>query len=513
MNSASRSLRRSCILLAAVLCALSNATALPDDLDNPEPPRVVTASKVFTESVILGEMIRILAEDASATAYHQAELGGTQLVWQSLLNGDVDVYPEYTGTISQQILHRPELTSLDELREAVQAEGLQLSDSLGFNNTYALGMKRSRAEQLGIRTFSDLKNHPELSFGFSNEFMERNDGWPGLRDAYDLPQKDVRGLHHDLAYRALESGDLDVIDLYSTDAEISYYDLAVLEDDRDFFPRYDAVLVYRSDLPKRAPAVMKSLQRLVGAISAKQMSGMNERAKIDRQSEARVAADFLRAKLGIAARVESESRWQRLLRYTREHLYLVGLSVTAAIVVAVPLGIWAAKIPWAGHVILAVVGILQTIPALALFVFAIPLLGLGPRPAICALFLYSLLPIVRNTHAGLGGIPVGIHESAAALGLTSSARMRLIELPMASRSILAGIKTAVVINIGTATLGGFIAAGGYGEPIITGIRLNRMDLVQDGAVPAALMALCAQGLFELSERWLVPRGLRLRSES
>jgi osmoprotectant transport system permease protein len=143
-------------------------------------------------------------------------------------------------------------------------------------------------------------------------------------------------------------------------------------------------------------------------------------------------------------------------------------------------------------------------------VFMIPLLGIGGRPAIVALFLYSLLPIVRNTYAGLNDIPSSLRESAEALGLTPFARLRLIELPMAARSILAGIKTAAVINVGTATLGALIGAGGYGQPILTGIRRDDVGMILEGAIPAAILALAVQGAFELAERFLVARGLRLK---
>jgi osmoprotectant transport system permease protein len=181
-----------------------------------------------------------------------------------------------------------------------------------------------------------------------------------------------------------------------------------------------------------------------------------------------------------------------------------------ALLVAIPLGIFAAKFRAIGQVVLAVAGLIQTIPTLALLVFMIPLFGIGSKPAIFALFLYSLLPIVRNTYAGLGDIPPAIRESAAALGLPPGARLRRVELPMASRAILAGIKTSAVINVGTATLGALIGAGGYGQPILTGIRLDNISLILQGAVPAAVLALVVQGLFELLERVLVPKGLRLK---
>ena len=191
----------------------------------------------------------------------------------------------------------------------------------------------------------------------------------------------------------------------------------------------------------------------------------------------------------------------------------MAISLSATFVLSIPLGVIAARRRKLGQVILGVVGIIQTIPSLALLVFMIPLLGIGGPPAIVALFLYSLLPIVRSTYTGLHDIPLPIRTSAQALGLTPAARLRLVELPMASRAILSGVKTSAVINIGTATLGALIGAGGYGQPILTGIRLDDVNLILEGAVPAALLALIVQGMFELAERLFVPKGLRLSADS
>jgi osmoprotectant transport system permease protein len=242
------------------------------------------------------------------------------------------------------------------------------------------------------------------------------------------------------------------------------------------------------------------------------MAAMNRQARLKKARETYVAAEFLNAQLGLAIEVHDEPLVESLWRLTAEHLALVGLSLSAAVVLALPLGILAARRPRLGQAVFAVLGILQTIPSLALLVFLIPLLGIGWKPAILALFLYSLLPIVRNTYTGLHDIPGPLRESAEALGLPPFARLKLVELPLAARSILAGIKTSAVINVGTATLGALIGAGGYGEPILTGIRLNDTASILEGAVPAALLALLVQGLFELAERAVVPRGLRLRPE-
>jgi len=470
---------------------------------------ISVGSKKFTENVILGEITFLLAVSRGIPAEHRRELGGTRILWNALLEGDIDAYPEYTGTIVEEILHDLGISHDSALKEELLRFGIGLTHSLGFNDTYALGMRRDLAEKLAIRTISDLKLHPDLRIGFTNEFLDRRDGWPGLRKHYNLPHANVRGLDHDLAYRGLESGSIQVIDLYSTDAEIALYDLITLEDDAGFFPEYDAVLLYRLDLEKEVPGFIDLLKSMEGKIRASEMIAMNARAKIDHIPESRIAADFLDEKMEISVNPEIDGFGTRLYRTTLDHLLLVCVSLSAAILFAVPLGITAAKHRRTGRLILGFTGVIQTIPSLALLVFMIPLFGIGGPPAVIALFLYSLLPIVRNTHSGLHDIPLPIRESAIALGLPSSTRLFRIELPLAGRSILAGIKTSAVINVGTATLGALIGAGGYGQPILTGIRLNDTRLILEGAVPAALLALLVQGIFDLAERRIIPKGLRL----
>lgn len=469
---------------------------------------VTVGSKTFTESVVLGEIVAAVLRDADLNVRHRRALGGTRVVWQALLRGEIDLYVEYTGTIKSEIFAGRSVAGEAAMRQTLAAHGIAMTRSLGFNNSYAIGMMPATADRLGIRTLSDLVRHPELRFGFSNEFMDRGDGWPALRNAYGLPQRTVRGLDHDLAYRALAAGDIDATDLYSTDAEIIHYGLKLLIDDRGHFPAYDAVILYRADLASRAPAAIAALGRIEGRIDAERMAALNAEVKIGRVPEARVAAGFLHSALGLLPHTVAEGRPRRVMRATVEHLVLVAISLGAAILVAVPLGVVAARRPRPGQAILAVTGVVQTVPSLALLVFMIPLFGIGGAPAVAALFLYSLLPIVRNTHAGLTHIPHPLIESATALGLPPGARLRLVELPLAAPSILAGIKTSAVINIGTATLGALIGAGGYGQPILTGIRLDDIGLILEGAVPAAALALLAQGGFEAAERWLVPPALR-----
>ncbi len=496
---------------AAVIIGLLAASLTPPVAGAERPVKVIVGSKIFTESVILGEMLRHLARQAGIEADHQRQLGGTRVLWNALLSGEIDAYPEYTGTLLQEILVQENLRNEVQLKQVLASHGLRMTQPLGFNNTYAIGVKAELAERLKLRTISDLKTHPELVFGFGNEFMDRADGWPGLKQRYQLPHRNVRGLDHDLAYRGIASGTLHVTDLYATDAEIAYYELRALEDDLDYFPVYNAVILYRSDLERRAPKVVALFKGLAGRIDAPTMSKMNARVKLQGESETVVAAGFLKQTLDLDVDYRIQTAWQRFWQHTGEHLVLVGISLSAAIALAIPLGVLAARRHRLGQVLLGVAGVIQTIPSLALFVFMIPLLGIGGPPAIVALFLYSLLPIIRNTYAGLKDIPPAIVESAQALGLPTRARLRIVELPLATRATLAGIKTSAVINVGTATLSALIGAGGYGQPILTGIRLDDIGLILQGAIPAAALALLVQGLFELIERRVLPRGLLVQA--
>ncbi len=498
---------------ATVLAAVAMAVALFAPGRNAQSEeRISVGSKKFTESVILADLTAELASASGASVVHRRELGGTRLLFDALMSREIDVYPEYVRTLTNEILG-DEGVSEEGLERALAKRNLRMSQSLGFADSYALGMKSETAQLMGIRTISDLAHHSSLRFGFSDEFLRRKDGWPAIRAVYGLSAAQARGMDHDIAYKGLVKGSIDVIDLYSTDAEIGRYGLRVLIDDLHQFPDNQAILLYRAELEREAPRALRAVLLLEGKIDRQTMIAMNATAKIDRRPDAEVAARFLSANLGVAAIVRDEGLGSRLWRRTMEHLWLSFASLAAAILVAVPLGVLTAKRPLFGHAILATANVMQTIPSLALLVFMIPLLGIGAKPAIVALFLYSLLPIVRNTASGLTGIPPSIRNSAIALGLTPIRQLQLIELPLATPAILAGIKTAAVINIGTATLGALIGAGGYGEPIFAGVRLDDIGLIMEGAIPAALLALIVQGLFELTERFVVPRGLRLKDRT
>ncbi len=489
-----------------VCCALSAGVGqLPGCAAAKKP--VVIGAKKFTESVILAEMGVQLARFAGAQA-RRDDLGGTPALWLALKQGDIDAYGEYTGTLTRQILK----AEPPDLAAALAVYGVRVSRPLGFRNNYALGMRKDVAAANGITKTSDLRDHPRLRCGFIHEFLDRPDGWPGVKQHYGLPQTNIQAMNHTLAYRALAEKAIDVTEVYTTDGEIAQYDLLVLPDDRNFFPAYEAVWLFRADLGERHPAVVDQLRRLDGRISEAAMQRMNAAVQVDKRDETEVAAEFLRSELGVNTRPPEGTLAGRVLTTTGEHLLLVVPSLLAAVLVAVPLGVLAARRPALGRVVLAAAGLLQTIPSLALLLFMIPVMmwlvgrGTGAPPAIAALSLYSILPVVRNTHAGLTGIPPSLRESAEALGLPPAAVLWRVELPLAAATILVGVRTAAVINVGTATLGGFIGAGGYGRPILRGIDKFDVPLMLEGAIPAAMLALAIEGLFGLVERAIPRRG-------
>ena len=472
---------------------------------------VVVGSKRFTESYILGELVRQTLEEAGIRAEHRQGLGNTAIVEQALSSGRIDVYPEYSGTIQREILRltQPKAT-LEELNALLAPRGLKAGITLGFNNTYALALRADRARELGLRRLSDLAaltpaQQRSLRTGFTPEFSTRADGWPAVQSRYGLTMQPGKGLEHGLAYAALERGEVDIVDAYSTDAAIVRLGLVLLEDDLGAFPRYDALLLMRADLDE-AP-----LRLLQGRFDEATMAALNGQAEAGMSFEAvaRQALSTLKGQVeGPARAVPRASFTERLLapdlaRLLGEHVLLVVSSTIAALMVGVPLGIAAQRRPRWGTFILSLVGVLQTIPSLALLAALIAALGrIGTAPALVALFLYALLPIVSATHAGLGEVPPAQRQAGLALGLRPLQVLRHVELPLAWPVIMAGLGSAAVIGVGTATLAAFVGAGGLGERIVAGLAVNEAALMMAGAVPAAALALMVQAGFAWSTRRL-----------
>jgi osmoprotectant transport system permease protein len=467
---------------------------------------IQVGAKHFNEGYILSEMIALILEDGGFTVERKFNLGGTVVSFEALRTGAIDVYPEYTGTIAAEILKQSrsiqnaDLVSL--LKEKWQ---LEISEPYGFNNTYALVVPQELADNASIKTISDLAQHPNLRVAMSFEFLKREDGWDNLAKHYTLGQQPA-GLEHGLAYQAIHEKKIDVTDAYSTDGEIKRYELVVLKDDKKFFPEYQAVSFYTASLPAKAKVL---LEKLSGAITEDEMQRMNAQALFEQRSHREIAREFLVSNGLIDGEdIASGTGIKSILEKTWVHIQLTFMALLAAIAVAVPLGILLYRYPGSSKAVLYIAGILQTIPSIALLALLIPLAGIGTTPAVIALFLYALLPILRNTMIGLFTVDPSLKNVATAMGLTRLQRLRRVEIPLAMPMILAGIRTAAVINVGTATLAAFIGAGGLGEFIVTGLALNNTALILKGAIPAALLAIILELIFEAIEWLLIPHHLR-----
>ncbi len=466
---------------------------------------IVVGSKNFTEGYLLAEIMAQTLEADGIVVERQFGFGGTKICYEALRTGEIHVYPEYTGTIEQVILQSGIHAGRDQLELALQADGLRILDALGFNNTYAIAVDETLAERLGIDRISDLADHPQLRAAFSHEFLSRPDGWPGLADEYRLSMA-TTGIEHGLAYQAINNNQIDVTDAYSTDGELTRYGLKILDDDRAFFPKYLAVPFVRNTLDRNAVA---ALNRLAGTLTDESMRRLNARVVVDEIAIPEVASEFLvSVGLQTGSEVIHVSKFDALLRNTRRHLELTFIALALACLVGIGLAIAVYQSARWSRAVIYIAGLFQTIPSIALLALMIPVLGVGFVPAITALFLYSLLPILRNSVTALTTIDPLYRQVADAMGLTRKQQMRHILIPLSAPMIFAGIRTAAVISIGTATLAAFIGAGGLGEPIVTGLALNDTGLILQGAIPAAILAIITELGFAGLERLLIPPHLR-----
>lgn len=509
--------------VAALLLALLAAPVAAG-----EPP-VVVATKPFAESYLLGELFAQLLEARGLTVDRRPGLGATEIAFRALVAGEIDVYPEYTGTGLLAILGEAPRGDGGEAYRRValvfrQRWGVRWLPPLGFENTYAIAVRPDTAREHGLATLSDLARvAPGLVAGLSPDFIGRADGLVGLRGVYGLAPRAVRALMPAVKYQALAAGEVDFVDGYSTDGAIARHGLVVLADDRRFFPPYDAAPLVSRRLAERRPEAVAALVELAGRLGVARMRDLNRRVEVDGEAVAEVARDALRdlglvgaesaaaghqkiARDGSLAAYLWAGRGETLLR-ARRHLLLVGLSLLAGIVFAVPLGLALERTRSVAEAVIGTLGVLQTVPSIALLAFTIPLLGIGFVPAVTALFLYSLFPIVRSTYSGVRDADPAAVASARALGMTERQLLTRVRLPLAAPVVMAGVRTAAVIGVGTATLAAFIGAGGLGDPIVAGLALSDTRMILSGAIPAALLALALDALLAVVERAITPRGL------
>ena len=489
------------LLLAAALVGSPLAWGEASTASQKSP--ITIGSKNFGENYLLAEIAAQLLERRGFTVDRRFGLGGTMICYEALKNGEIDFYIEYTGTLTQAILAMSGRPGQAEINSRLAEDGIKMLGEIGFNNTYAIAVRAAQARALGLARISDLQAYPELRAVFSHEFLERDDGWPGLAQRYDLPQT-VVGIEHALAYAALARDRIDMTDAYSTDGELARYDLAVLEDDKGFFPPYKAVPIAVQALPSAVEQVILALQ---GRIDDVAMQGLNARVAVDGLSYQTVASEYLNTNAQ-AFEIMSDSQTDDSLfaeigGHLLRHIQLTVIAVLASIIVGLGVSLAVYSRPRTADAFLYICGLLQTVPSLALLALMIPVFGIGVVPAIIALFLYSLLPIVRNAITALRSVDPTLVRVGRAIGLSPREQLRLLRLPLSMPAILAGIRTAAVISIGTATLAAFIGAGGLGEMIVVGLSLNDVDMILKGAIPAALLAIAVELGFEALERGLL----------
>ncbi|MGE0200322.1 MAG: glycine betaine ABC transporter substrate-binding protein [Candidatus Melainabacteria bacterium] len=507
------------LVFALSLAALAWQPAARAQDDN----TIRIASKNFSEQLVLGEMMaQMLEAHTDLTVERQFFLGGTMLTFDALKQGSVDVYPEYTGTVLINILGQPGQSDPQATYRTVnrildRQYQMTMLTPFGFDNTYALAVRNDDPRFRNVRTISELvAMSDQLVLGGVHDFFVRPDGFNNMQKAYGLQFSKANQVAMDagLMYTAVNEGSVDVISAFSTDGRIATFNLRLLKDDRHYFPPYFAAPLVRQAVLKAHPEVATVLNRLGNTLNNETMRQLNNRVDAQGQTAAEVANDFL-LKKGLvdhrAAQVQSTRNttllqyfWiQRgqLMRYLNEHMVLTLITMGLAIVVSIPLGIALTRLPKLEGPVFTLVNTLQTIPSLALLGFMIPLLGIGMTPAIVALFLYSLLPLVRNTFIGIREVDGRLLDACRGMGLTDRQILTHVELPLALPTIMAGIRTSTVIVVGTATLAAFIGAGGLGTPIFRGISAVNSRMILLGAIPSALLAIALdQGLHWLSSR-------------
>lgn len=498
------------------------------------PGTLVVGSKNFEESRLLAEVFAQLIEDRTGLRVERRlNLAGTAVCFEALRSGAIDLYPEYTGTGLVSLLGLPPAGGATATLGRVRREFLARWDlwwlaPLGFENSYEIAVRRRLAEEHGLRTISDLVPlAPQLRAGLGFEFVQRPDGLPGLEAAYGLHFASVQPMQQALKYQAAGAGRIDVLDVYTTDGRLLLNDLVVLADDRGFFPPYEAAALVRGETLRRHPEVGAALGLLAGAFDEEAMRGFNLRLQQGHEEPSAVARDALRGlgllrrpgggpstapapAAGLGAYLWHERR--SLARLTGQHLALTAAALALGVLVALPLGLALTRARRLAEPLIRAVGVTQTIPSIALLAFMIPLLGVGALPAVVALWIYSLFPILRNTYTGLRDADPRAVEASTALGMTPLQVLGQVRLPLAAPVIMAGIRTAGVLTVGTATLAAFIGAGGLGQPIVTGLQLADSRMILSGALPAALLALAVDGALAAFEAAVRPRGLRGEGE-
>lgn len=483
-------------------------------------------AKNFTEQQILGELVaQLLERHAGVEIDRRFTLGGTGICHEALVSGEIDGYVEYTGTALTAILKEDGGGTPDSVFRRVARRYHDEFDIVwlppfGFETSYVLAVRRAAAVEKTWQSIGDLRAESKLlRGGFTSEFLERPDGLSALNKAYGLTWKRTIDLDPGLMYDALLRDQVDVIGAFSTDGRLDRFNLAVLEDTARTFPPYFAAPIFRAEALTRFPDIATAIFPMVGSISTATMRRLNDEVEGNRRPVSDVVCEFLDDRDGIESltmphTVAGEStgiarlldlfvtRRSEIGRKIVDHAFLAIVATLIACVLGIPLGVLIARRRIA-EPILALAETAQTIPSLAMLAFLFAVVRrLGVVPAVTALVVYGMLPILLNTVVGLRRVSASVREAAESLGLSSLQRAAWVDLPSARPTILAGVRTAIVLAVGTATLSTYVGAGGLGDFIARGLARNDPQLTLLGAIPAAAMAV---GFSWILRRLATPR--------
>ncbi|GIL38963.1 glycine betaine ABC transporter substrate-binding protein [Roseiterribacter gracilis] len=455
-------------------------------------------AKNFTEQWIVGELYAQALERAGITVERRFNLAGSAIAHAALVASEIDLYPEYTGTALAVVLKEPARgeasdTVLARVRAFYQREiGATWLTPSGIDNGNVLLM-RPGTQVADLSALARIA--PKLTIGLGTEFVDRDDGLPGLERVYGMKFGRVATFSAlALRYDALTRAQVDVINGFATDWQIADGALVALADDLALFPPYQlAPVVRNAALTPRIASILDAVSARLDTATMQRLNGLVER---DRFEPAEVAQAFLDGVEPTRAGLP----WSRLARATLEHAGLALASIVVGLAVALPLALLAARRDRLRATMLGFSALFYAVPSLALFALLLPLTGLGTVSAVIGLSLYAAMVLLRGLLGGLAALPPQLDEVATGLGLTPRQRLLRVTVPLLLPAFVASLRTALVAAIGLATIAAAIDAGGLGQMLLTGLAQRWPAKIALSAGAAVLLALLADRALLLLER-------------
>ncbi len=437
-------------------------------------PVIMVGSKPNTESKIIAEMIALALETTGeAQVERKFGLGETPIILEHLKAGKIDIYPEYSGNIGDLLISASWDKTLGKIRGALAGHKIVTSGTLGFNRTSTLAVKKDNTRFKDINTISDLKKLSGFKGGFTYKFLRSGRGLFPLMKDYGITQKKVRKMSKKRMIETINSGEVEIIEMASTDPALLKYNLKTLKDDRGFLPKYLAFMLTKKDFPTKYPASWKILHDvLVGRITEADMARMNAQVELEGKSYSAIAAGFLK-KAGVNTNF---SMWKQIYPKLLTHIQLVIIPLLLSTIFGVFLVVMAAKNKVFEKLVTLMNRFYKPIPFLVFLCILIPFLGTGKTPVYMTLFIFGIFPIVKYSFPNWS-----IHN------------------------ILSGVKNTAFINVGMATIAAYVGAGGLGDLIISGLSGNDKNMILMGVIPAIILGVLIHLLIELSDKYMSPK--------